>query len=135
MDLDKLKEFFESEEGKIYIELQKKVNARKLDRELRFEDSILNYITILETEEDINVLVDKFLLWEDNIIEINPNLWVDANSNIFNRMVKIFICLGINYQLYDGYLGVAYLYKGYVLKIYQGQGCMYRLRKEGVIIF
>ena len=135
MDLDKLREFFESEEGKIYIELQKKVNARKLDKELRFEDSILNYITILETEEDINVLVDKFVLWEDNIIEINTNLWVDANSNIFNRMVKIFICLGVKYQLYDGYLGVAYLYRGYVLKIYQGQGCMYRLRKEGVIIF
>ena len=135
MDIDKLKEFFESEEGKIYIELQKKVNSRKFDKELRFEDSILNYITLLDTEEDVSVLAEKFLVWEDNIIEINPNLWVDANSNIFNRMVKIFVCLGIKYQLYDGYLGVAYLYRGYVLKIYQGQGCLYRLKKDGVIIF
>lgn len=135
MDFDKLKEFFESEEGKFYIELQQKVNKRKFDKELRFEDSILNYITLLDTEEDIRVLAEKFLSWEDNVIEINPNLWVDANSNIFSRMVKIFVCLGIKYPLYDGYLGVAYLYRGYVLKIYRGQGCLYRVKKDGVIIF
>ena len=50
-------------------------------------------------------------------------------------MVKIFVCCGVKYDLYDGYLGVAYTYRGYVLKMYRGQGCLYKKNKEGVFIF
>jgi len=134
MYLDKLREFFETEQGKICVKKQNKVNNRKIDKKLRFEDSILNYVSLLEAEEDIEILIDKFSSWDENLIEMNPKLWVDVNSNIFNTMVKIFICCGVKYDLYDDYLGVAYLYRGYILKIYQGQGCLYKLKKEGLII-
>lgn len=60
MYLDKLREFFETEQGKICVKKQNKVNNRKIDKKLRFEDSILNYVSLLEAEEDIEILIDKF---------------------------------------------------------------------------
>lgn len=143
MNLEDMKKFFESEEGK--------ESLRRFDEKLKFEADVTNkWIQSFDnrlkklSDDELKTLFDKFFKWEMKYEDMWYDRGIETSSNIFNYLIN-FISENdeMNEDLYDKYvedkdvmfLSDVLLYRGYYFEIYQGQGCFWKVIKDDVQIF
>lgn len=133
LDLKKMEEDFEkwinSEEGKLHFEKLALLdsNAKK------WETLIIKRITKL-TDEEFDQLMGKFFIWEEKFERRYWKRYIEANSNLMDRLFDVFATLGEIFDSNEDFYSQGYIYRGYIFKLFCGQGCFYRIEKNKKIV-
>lgn len=130
LDLDKLREYLNSEEcvanDKIYFA---KLKIKDF-YEKRHIKKIKKYI-LSKTDEELEVLFDKFIIHAEKRKEIYYKKYIDNGTSLYPLLVKVLGKIGKKTKnKHCGYFTSAmYDYKGFRIELYSGQGCGYVLSK------
>jgi hypothetical protein len=129
--LDALNELTEEdwEEFAKSIEQKKEIESAQMKRVKKFIDSI--------PEKDFQKWEDKYLKWEEKYQEFWYKRFVETHSNIFLAITNIVREYGNEPKFSEDevFLATSVEWKGYVFKLYVGQGSFWRIEKNGEIIF
>lgn len=132
--LELLKKSLNSEEGKKHL-------REYADKILKEKEYVLNYhneLSLLSDEQFETLLKKEFALHTEEYKDecyaksCEPSEMEDL-SNIYDVMLEY----GEDVEIIgDGmFVSETKLYKGFVIQVYQGQGCFYRVYKNGECIF
>ena len=134
MDFEKLRkkmrDFFDSPEGKASVEKFKKSQEIKSDREEKMWDFLESL-----SQERFNELLSQFILWEDAFEEREYQKGYLKSSNIYNTMFSALIEHCEDPEKNDMFYGGGASYRGYDFLVYVGQGSFYTIEKNGARIF
>jgi hypothetical protein len=138
MDLPKkikdLNAFMESDEGK---ELAAKfVLKYKLIEEnnSKWENHIIKKLSNANDAE-LEIILNHFFKWEEKMEDLYYARCIQTSSNLFDRLYDAWVKLGEPFESDEDFFSGGSIYRGYVFKIFCGQGCFYRVEKNGEIIF
>jgi hypothetical protein len=134
MDLKKMTAYLESPEGKestrLFFESWFYPSRKGSER-------ISKMIKDL-SDEELEKWMEKFLIWEEKWEDMQYHKrHVETDSLLFNSLYEFVRQNGININgRYDeDFLASADEWRGYTFKLYQGQGCFYRIERKGELIF
>jgi len=135
IDFEKLKEYLESEEGR--KETKDFFWKWNYDSELGAERiyRMINHLS----DEDLEKWMDKFVEWEKKYEEMWYKRGVETSSLFFNSLYGFIRKNGVDVsdRYSDDYLFLSASdeWRGYTFKLYQGQGCFYKIEKNNKQIF
>lgn len=134
IQLEKLKAFLDSEEGKESVKrFKEKIELEKLNRE-KWVNHFIKRISKLNDSE-LEILLTRFFSWEHNIEERYYNNGIQTSSNLIDVLFDVFKTLGEEFDSYEDFYGGGYIYRGYVFKLFIGQGSFFRVLKGKETIF
>jgi len=108
--------------------------GKKLETKENVKQKYINIINSF-TDEEFEEKFHKFLIWEEKYEEMCYQRHVLSNSNIWDFVFDTSVEHGKELDIYEDFLGGAYEYRGYIFKIFHGQGCFFRIEKDDKIIF
>jgi hypothetical protein len=126
MDFEKMKQemdaWFNSPEGEASIKkFGEELEQTELFRE-RIDTKLHNYLSTL-TDDELSILVDKFVIWEDKQQSLLWDRGIDGCSLLFSRLGGMAERFGVELPEQDEmFYGYGYDYRGYQFKTYHGQG-------------
>lgn len=134
MDLTKIKAYLESDEGKLdFKQFMRQQNYDSIVGAKRI-DKMLSHLDDKELEEWFK----KFFKWERKYEDRKYEEGIITSSLFFNALHRFIsekgICVFDQYNDED-FLAYAEEWRGYVFKLYIGQGSFVRIEKNGDIIF
>ena len=120
--------WFESEEGKLA--------CKRFQEKIKNEDNLNNlwlekfdkYLKTLNDGELFD-LFKNYNKWEDKYCEMWYQRGVETNSNILSYLWQMFTSKGEPIDIDESFVSAAYTYRGYCLKLIQGQGSYFSLEK------
>jgi hypothetical protein len=126
-----IENYFLSDKANRYFDKIK----REEERAERWVESVKDYILTL-TDEEFDEEMMKFIKWETKY----EDYWYDVKytqttSILFSCFASVFEELGIEVDKDSDFYSSGYEYRGYTLELYQGQGCFYKILKDGEVIF
>jgi len=127
---EKLRAFYDSEEGKESIKKFQKGLQIKSDREAQ----MWLYLESLTTEEYESLLV-RFIEWEDKFEEREYQKGKLKSSNIYNTVFAAIMDNAESYEEDSMFFGGGAPYRGTQWLVYVGQGSFYTIEKNGERIF
>ena len=136
MDFEKMKQemdaWFESPEGKASIDtFNKELEQTDLFNE-RIETKLHNYLSTL-TDAELDILVNKFSVWEDKQEGLLYRRGIDDNSLLFAKLSGMAERFGTKLPDQDEmFYGYGYEYRGFEFKTYFGQGSFTSLSKNNI---
>jgi hypothetical protein len=88
-------------------------------------------------DDELYVWMKKFFKWEEKYEELQYNMGIITSSNIFNSLFEFIYKKGteLKNDFSEDFLSGVYEWRGYVFKIYQGQGCFFRVIKDDKYLF
>lgn len=111
-----------------WIENKNKLESQHLNR-------VYNRIKDLSNEE-LDKLFSSFLKWEEEYEEYEYTVnFCQTFSNILDAVMEVFKTYGKPLEFDEDFFSEAYEYRGYVVKVFCGQGCFYRFFKGEEMIF
>lgn len=138
MDLEKaskkLDDFLNSEEGKTHMSNYLLKIKLERDNNAKWEGHIMVKLSRINDVE-LESLLNNFFKWEESFEEKYYKRYIQTVSNIFERLYGVWETLGDEFDSSEDFYGSGYIYRGYVFKVFCGQGCFYRVEKDGEIIF
>lgn len=136
--LENLKAFLETEDGKKSIERFREKLRREHENHLKWVNHFTTYFNTLSNEEFQTFMVERFFPWENTLEEhYYNNRHSQRSSRIFYIIFKIATNFGVeNSNTGDeDFLAGSFKYRGLDFNLYCGQGCFYRVEKDGENIF
>lgn len=120
------------EEVKKFIESLKKADMVLNHQFDRFE----KYIATI-AEKNISEVLERLLKWEEDFEEDQyKRNFCQTTSNIFSCLFEYVRKKGIqSEEINEDFLSEQYTFMDYTFKLYQGQGCFWRIFKENRQIF
>ena len=133
MDFKKMSEDFskwlDSPEGEASIKKFGEEMERKDLFNERVETKLHNYLSTL-TDDDLAMLTDKFVIWEDKQQSLLWDRGIDGCSLLFSRLSEMAERFGVELpEQNEMFYGHGYDYRGYQFKTYHGQGSFTSLSK------
>lgn len=128
--LEKLQKHLEEnpDSFKNWIESKQKIENQQLNR-------VYNRIKDL-SDEELDKLFTHFLKWEEEYEEYEYTVnFCQTSSNILGAIMKVFEVHGEPMDFNEDFFSGAYQYRGYIVKVFCGQGCFYRFFKGEEMIF
>jgi hypothetical protein len=133
MDIEKLKAFLESPEGKeSMVRFAEKMRVEQ-ENEDKWKNHVLNHLNKF-TDEDLAWELDLFFIWEEALEERYYKQYIQTSSCIMNILYKVWVENGVDLELEEDFLSSAHEYRGHIFKLYCGQGCFYRVLRNGETI-
>ena len=132
--VERLRAYLESDEGKANTAAYfKKIK----DEEKRLEDRAMQVIRSIKdlSDEELHQRLIHFLKWEEEYEEMWYARWVQTSSRAFEVLLKVVKMIGDEFDSDEDFFSGGYSYRGYVFKCYCGQGCFWRIEKNGETIF
>ena len=134
IDIKKISEYFDSEEGQDYIQKYKqKLKTEELNRE-KWVNHFIRRISKLNDSE-LEILLTRFFSWEHKIEERYYDNGIQTSSNLIDVLFDVFKTLGEEFDSFEDFYGGGYIYRGYVFKLFVGQGSFFRVLKGKETIF
>ena len=136
MDFEKMKQqinaWFESPEGKASIDtFNKELEQTDLFNE-RIETKLHNYLSTL-TDVELDILSNKFSVWENKQQGLLYRRGIDDNSLLFAKLSGMAERFGTKLPDQDEmFYGYGYEYRGFEFKTYFGQGSFTSLSKNNI---
>jgi hypothetical protein len=133
MDFKKMSEDFakwlDSPEGEASIKkFHEELEQAELFKE-RIDTKLHNYLSTL-TDDELSILVDKFVIWEDKQQSLLLDRGIDDCSLLFSRLGGMAKRFGVELpEQNEMFYGYGYDYRGYQFKTYHGQGSFTSLSK------
>lgn len=91
------------------------------------------------SKKELDIWIPKFLKWEEKYEEFYYKKYIEQDSRLFNIVIDIIEkraeYLGMTADLKEDFLSSAFRWNGYTFKHYVGQGCFWRIMKDGKQIF
>lgn len=134
MDIEKLKAYMESKEGR--IDFKKWWEKRTYDQHKGY-DRMCRMLDHLSKKE-IHEWMDKFLEWEAKYEEMwYTKRYTITSSLLFNCLMTYTEKKGkkVKQTKYEDFLAGAHKWKSYTFKLYVGQGSFWRILKDKEQIF
>ena len=128
--LEKLKAFLESPEGKESIVRFGEKMRIEQENEDKWKNHVLNHLNKF-TDEDLAWELDLFFIWEEALEERYYKQYIQTSSCIMNILYKVWVENGVELELEEDFLSSAHEYRGHIFKLYCGQGCFYRVLRDG----
>ena len=130
MDIEKLKAFLESPEGKeSIVRFAEKMRVEQ-ENEDKWKTHVLNHLNKLTDDELVSEL-DRFFIWEEALEDRYYKQYIQTSSCIMNILYKVWVENGVELELEEDFLSSAHEYRGHIFKLYCGQGCFYRVLRNG----
>ncbi len=127
---EKLKDFYKTPEGELYIQKVRKKFEIYNDRKKR----LWVYLESLSNDA-FEELVQKFIKWENDFEEQENEKHRIKSSNLFNIIVDTIFLYAPPCEDETMFFGGGSTYRGYQLKVFVGQGSFYTIEKNGERIF
>lgn len=127
--IELLTELIDSEEFHNYFKKKFEIEKVQMDR-------IENFINSLH-ENQLDEFLIKFIDWERKFEELQYRVnHAETSSNIFNSLIKVLSKKSnpIN-DLDENFLSGAFEWRGYIFKLYIGQGAFWAIEKDLERIF
>jgi hypothetical protein len=125
---DKLKRYYETEEGKASIkEFQRKAKLREEYKE-RWEEKFTQKLLSL-SDDELESLMRRFCEWEEKYHDMWYKRGVDTSSRIMGALINSTKALGENIDSDEDFFSGGHTYRGYTFKTFCGQGCFTSITK------
>jgi hypothetical protein len=129
LDLKKLKEYLDSEEGeeatKRLVEKWAKENAFRDRWEVKIKDFLEK-----QTDESLSVLFDKFAVHANKRSNILWDKGFDGETSLYSFLFNVFAVLGVESDAEWGMFTTGLFdWRGYRIELYCGQGSFHSLSK------
>ena len=133
MNIEKLRAFLESPEGKESIVRFAEKMRIEQENEDKWKNHVLNHLNKF-TDQDLAWELDLFFIWEEALEERYYKQYIQTSSCIMNILYKVWVENGVDLELEEDFLSSAHEYRGHIFKLYCGQGCFYRVLRNGETI-
>jgi hypothetical protein len=127
---EKLKDFYKTPEGELYILKVRKKFEIYNNRKKR----LWGYLESLSNDA-FEELVQKFIKWENDFEEQENEKHRIKSSNLFNIIVDTIFLYTPPCEDETMFFGGGSTYRGYQLKVFVGQGSFYTIEKNDERIF
>lgn len=136
MDFEKMKQqidaWFDSPEGKASIDKFSKDLEQTEQFNERVETKLHNYLSTL-TDAELDILVNKFLVWENKQQSLLYRRSIDGCSLLFAKLSGTAKRFGTKLpEQEEMFYGYGYEYRGFEFKTYFGQGSFTSLSKNNI---
>ena len=130
LDLEKLKNFLDSEEGQEAMDRMAEKWAKEDNFNKRWKKRVKNFLKE-QTEENLEELFHKFEKHAEKRRDVLWNQHYDGETSLYNPLFSAMKKLGkkSKKKRYNMFTTAMYDWKGYQIESYCGQGCFHSLSK------
>jgi DNA polymerase III delta prime subunit len=130
MNIDELKAFFETDEGKASIERMKSAMHKKLMFKKCWKNKFKKFLEN-KTDDELNLLFENFYKHAEKRRDILWKQGYDGESSLYTPLLDSFSKLGTKAKKsrYSMFTTSMYVWRDYQVESYCGQGCFHSLSK------